>query len=346
MRMTRYAKERTRIQKRRSKARAGGRCVKCLKRRATVGMSHCKLCQKIHRTCNARRRNELAAAGICIDCRINPAPLASIICEDCSAIRRARGDKRVARLKGDGMCSACGKNPAKTGVFFCVSCTNKRNKQSVSHYRKRKRAGTCQQCGNECRGHGVVCKGCARKKIKNDQARRRKRLASGRCIRCGNSEFAELSGQSGNPHGVKMCEKCRVKAAAIVYLGSSRHWEILLDKLKKQDFKCAYTGIHLQLGVNASIDHILPKSRFPKLRTNVDNLHWVSMVVNRAKNLLTQDEFFALINTIHRYRELGKNPELNYQDHPELNIGAAPGGLGSLKSEMRNRHARKQKFKA
>jgi 5-methylcytosine-specific restriction endonuclease McrA len=92
--------------------------------------------------------------------------------------------------------------------------------------------------------------------------------------------------------GLVTCEKHLLRALARKHLGAGRRWPELLALLDAQDRLCPYTGETLQIGANASIDHIVPRSRGGA--EHIDNLHWVSADVNRAKAALMHDEFVAL----------------------------------------------------
>ena len=45
------------------------------------------------------------------------------------------------------------------------------------------------------------------------------------------------------------------------------------------------------LGTNATLDHILPASRYPDLRSDPSNVEWVADWVNSMKQDATPDEF-------------------------------------------------------
>ena len=83
------------------------------------------------------------------------------------------------------------------------------------------------------------------------------------------------------------------------------------DRLKRllelQGFTCPYTGKKLEIGTNASLDHIQPKSRFPELENCFENLEWVDDNVNRAKRAMTKEEFVELCSTVAARHEW-KNP--------------------------------------
>jgi len=70
---------------------------------------------------------------------------------------------------------------------------------------------------------------------------------------------------------------------------------------EKQRGLCALTGESLIMGESASIDHIVPQSRGGD--HSADNLQWVSLRVNQAKNNLTQDEFIALCGRVVSHKE-------------------------------------------
>lgn len=73
---------------------------------------------------------------------------------------------------------------------------------------------------------------------------------------------------------------------------------ILHKKLKAQNHHCAYTGRTMIAGVNLSLDHILPKTQFPELKDKIDNLVWVDLSVNVAKNKLLPKEFRSMCEDV------------------------------------------------
>jgi hypothetical protein len=68
-------------------------------------------------------------------------------------------------------------------------------------------------------------------------------------------------------------------------------WQLAKELLIKQGFKCPYTGVPLTPGVNASIDHKNPKSRFPDQRSDWKNVEWVDWKINSMKTFFTKEEF-------------------------------------------------------
>ena len=77
-------------------------------------------------------------------------------------------------------------------------------------------------------------------------------------------------------------------------------YEEAMVKLKEQNFRCAYTQVPIQIGVNASMDHIIPnsrKSRDKELCT-MDNLVWCDSKFNLAKHDLTINDLYNLAKEI------------------------------------------------
>jgi 5-methylcytosine-specific restriction endonuclease McrA len=64
----------------------------------------------------------------------------------------------------------------------------------------------------------------------------------------------------------------------------------------KQGGICPYTGKILSLGKDASVDHIVPKSRGGS--TELSNLQWVYYQVNFMKGDMFHEEFLELIGLI------------------------------------------------
>jgi len=104
-------------------------------------------------------------------------------------------------------------------------------------------------------------------------------------------------GQSGKSV-YQVCFECYLKAHASTNLGASRHWTILRDKLISQNYRCAYTGEQLVLGINASVDHAFPKKRFPDLSRDPSNIEWVTREINLAKRDLTREEFISMCSKV------------------------------------------------
>jgi 5-methylcytosine-specific restriction endonuclease McrA len=97
------------------------------------------------------------------------------------------------------------------------------------------------------------------------------------------------------------CRDCYLKHRAGYHFGDRSLWSALLEKLEQQAYRCPYTGEPLALGVNASIDHRLPASRYPEMKTDIANFDWVTKDINAAKGDRTPEEFLAWIAAVYDY---------------------------------------------
>jgi 5-methylcytosine-specific restriction endonuclease McrA len=103
-----------------------------------------------------------------------------------------------------------------------------------------------------------------------------------------------------------MCEPCWFTSIARSALGiktreEARTWVPRLRALfHAQGGKCAYTGLDLIPGGNASLDHKVPKALGGT--NDLGNLQWVEFNVNRAKNSLTEEDFLRMCRTVSRHR--------------------------------------------
>lgn len=106
----------------------------------------------------------------------------------------------------------------------------------------------------------------------------------------------------------RYCLKCWIKECVRKTLGVKDKQEkehlanLLLKKLKLQNHQCAYTGRLLVAGVNLSLDHVLPKSKFPESKQSIDNLVWVDLSCNVAKNNLLPNDFLSMCEDVVFYR--------------------------------------------
>lgn len=112
---------------------------------------------------------------------------------------------------------------------------------------------------------------------------------AGLCDRCGRAPKLEHS---------PSCRTCYLKACSVSALGAARHWDALLAKLYAQAWKCKYSGETLVLGLNAALDHRMPRSRFPELASDPCNVDWTTRTVNLMKTDLTAEEWILKMQNI------------------------------------------------
>jgi 5-methylcytosine-specific restriction endonuclease McrA len=74
-----------------------------------------------------------------------------------------------------------------------------------------------------------------------------------------------------------------------------------MDLFESQNGICVYTGRVLTIGLDASVDHIKPKSVYPELRHDIKNMQFISLRANRAKLTLSHQEFLELCHDVVNY---------------------------------------------
>lgn len=105
--------------------------------------------------------------------------------------------------------------------------------------------------------------------------------------------------------------------------GKASDWRSILALFNKQDGRCPYSGEKLWFGVNASLDHIKPRSEHPDGITDTSNLQWVTKWVNKAKGARSHEEFLRLVPVrASRHRELAQK-----YDEIERNLLSGDNGL-------------------
>ncbi len=109
------------------------------------------------------------------------------------------------------------------------------------------------------------------------------------CAKCSNPVLKNHS---------SLCEIHWYKKVAERNTGSTKNWEFLKKLAEKQNYLCPYSGEKLIPGVNMSLDHKYPVSRFPDYEHNLENVQWVSIKINQIKRDLTHDEFIVLVKQI------------------------------------------------
>lgn len=180
-----------------------------------------------------------------------------------------------ARRIEQGLCGLCGCE-RKPDASICSKCLDKQKKR----YKKNRASGGCFICGEPTVSPGAsYCE----KHYDMRMNRRKKRSSEGLCYECGKHE-AMADG--------KRCETCffhgRAKALNNELTGSD-----LKDMLANQGNRCLLSGRKLVPGVNAHLDHIIPRSKGGS--DDLENLRWVDKNVNYAKRELSDEEFLLLV---------------------------------------------------
>lgn len=173
---------------------------------------------------------------------------------------------------------------------------------------KRSAHGLCWRCGVNRRTYRKMCNACLslcghcpevklpdrafcarhadsvrRKKAKQIRVKR----AAGICFRC--PEKALAGG---------ICRTHHMKTASHNNLGTARFWLELDQMYESQSRLCFWCGRTTELGVNAQVDHKLPRLRFPDYARRIDNLVWACQECNYAKRDRTPAEFVLLCGLV------------------------------------------------
>ena len=185
-----------------------------------------------------------------------------------------------------GLCGTC-QRPSATAT--CEKCKKKQNTRREG----RRSNGLCPRCGERAETGYKQCKKC---RDKANEFKKQKNK-NGKCSYCSNNAAI----------GHTICQSCldkeRVRRRnhlwetyAKNYLGDTNRSQELKDILNKQNGKCAYSGLPITIGVNASLDHIIPKSKGGS--NDVTNLQWTTKYVNKMKSDMEAQEFISLCRLI------------------------------------------------
>ena len=208
------------------------------------------------------------------------------------------------------ICGGCGVTytPKRAWQAFCaVDCRERRRGRERAAARpKRVPIGTasapfgaikCLTCNANFKstrsGKRYCSHKCYRLRVSRDW--RNENRSRGTCYHCDEPPVAGT---------VSWCEKHWLVQLAwrsgLRGRGSSRK---ILDLLIAQNYTCPYTGRKLVIGVNASIDHVDPRSLFPDRVGEIGNLEWVDADINRAKRTLSREEFVAMCKQVAQYTD-------------------------------------------
>lgn len=156
-------------------------------------------------------------------------------------------------------------------------------------------SGNCIECGKPRDTKKQRCAVCRRKAIDANNRYFTERNANGKCGLC-NLGAAEVYEKK------KICLVCWFKQTSYRATKTTANWIAIRKLFYDQDCKCAYTGEILTPGVNASLDHIVPRCRGGS--DEISNLQWVTRTQNIKKNKLSDEDYTtALENEKENYQE-------------------------------------------
>lgn len=259
---------------------SSGLCGFCRKVAALPGRKMCATCVKernaFTRQNHKRRRAEFAALGLCGKCGDPPAP-GKQTCERCLGEDQSRRESRSVA----GRCPRCS-DPVVEGKTACARHLEDANDRVHSRHK----AGLCLRCPDAALPGSPHCASCSDRLKREKIERRAEALRRGVCFQCARDP--------AGPNG--LCEECWLKGVARSALKSGKQWPDLRALWRAQDGRCALTGESLVPGTNASIDHIVPRSRGG--RNEPSNLRWVALNANFAKRAMLDVEFVAMCRRV------------------------------------------------
>ena len=221
--------------------------------------------------------------GLCIRCGQSPCTNGTLQCDVCKAKAIVRQKDNYEKRKNIGVCLRCGEERSNNGTGLCDKCRTRQN----TMYEIRKKEGLCVDCGKETPTNGTICDTCKENEYKRTKVLSDTRKNNGVCVDCGKGPAVA---------GI-VCETCWFKNIAQKSTGKAKNWSILKKLLEEQGYRCVYTGCKLVVGGNASVDHIIPKTKGGD--NAISNLQWVEVAVNYMKRDMTHDNFLDTIKLIH-----------------------------------------------
>ena len=101
----------------------------------------------------------------------------------------------------------------------------------------------------------------------------------------------------GKPVSVGIvCLDCWFKKIVCGRTGTVAHAKAIRAIWDAQNGRCAYTGLALIPGANASLDHVVPVAKGGT--HDPENMQWILERINRMKTDMDHDEFLAMCRLI------------------------------------------------
>lgn len=276
--------ERIRQKEKRQRYIENGQCPNCGKP-ARPGMTECQACVD-KRSEERRERSEAKKnRGECVRCT-NQAADGQSLCEQCNEKNNEKCGVRRDHRRNIGVCQSCGK-PSRVGKKLCASCAKKDSAREIKQRQDRIEDNQCIGCGEEPVPGYARCQACLDYQNLSSQKRRQTIEDMGLCRRCKSPDVVP---------GGNYCEICVYKNASGSWFKTISKWHLLKEQFESQGGLCPYFGVPLQIGVDAWLDHKIPRA---KGGTNdLENLQWVHVGVNRWKGKMTHDEFIEELKNV------------------------------------------------
>jgi len=244
-----------------------------------------------------QRREDRKINGLCVECGLSKDSLLTV-CDICRIKINKSHSNRQTLIVNKGLCRACkkerGQSSAKTLCSECAQQTKER-----SNFLKKEnldKKGLCRVCKNKKDTNTLRCNKCRIeihlqykqiKKVNNN---------NGLCGDCNNIRYFQ-SNSCRHHYAIEKGFLCGF---------NSLNSEILVDKLESTNFECFYTGFKIIPGETASIDHIKPRSKYPDLASDINNIVWCDFKVNALKRDLSYEQFVDFCVNINQKKYVSK----------------------------------------
>lgn len=310
---------------RREARKAAGLCVWCGMVPSTNG-TYCAACyEKDTVQRRARQNNSYQlrdAAGVCVHCGDPRDVFGNKLCSYCASIaakanetfREREGNVTYQSRREGHLCLTCATDLTAFPDHhepWCPSCHTKtveaRRIYRKARYNRLKAEGKCTMCQDPLGpGDVALCKRCRDNHKSIDRKHRASRNiehdANGRCRYCAQPRWGTSTS----------CQYHVIDASVRNFVTDKTTREALIEHLEDlyvtQGGLCAYTGVKLEPGKTASIEHIYPRTTHPGLAAEPTNLVWVSSQANTAKLNMSPDDprldTFMLPAVLARIRDL------------------------------------------
>jgi len=171
------------------------------------------------------------------------------------------------------------------------------------YYRKareeRRKAGMCTICGCTNDTEHKICSKCKKEKKISRKSLNEYSHENNLCAVCGKTAVITGTLMHHKTRKRLLCEKHYFATMATTATGYGKNGPMLKELFEEQRGLCAYTGEKLTLGLNASVDHFVPKVAGGS--SEKENLRWVLWSINKMKFKYSYEKFVSMCAEVADY---------------------------------------------